>query len=41
MKKEFILKMMDEKIKLGWDFERTFQYLCYVDEHENDWEIKK
>jgi hypothetical protein len=41
MKKELLLKIMDEKIKLGWDFERTFQYLCEVDENENNQEVKK
>ena len=31
MKKELILKIMDEKIKLGQNLERTFQYICYVE----------
>jgi hypothetical protein len=31
MEKEKLIRIMKEKIKLGWDFEKTYQHLQFLD----------
>jgi len=34
MEKSKILKIMKEKMSLGWNFEKIYSYICYLDNNE-------